>query len=285
MSRDSSQRLAQAQDEDEGVRSVALTRFDGLHAVAAEDDVAHEEPLEIQLGGAPLAVVMRTPGHDEELALGLVLTERIVASPGDVISVRHCSLASDPESDGNVIRVALRRGVKVDLRAVRRNLYASSSCGLCGKVTIENALRQAAPLDDPSAFPVEFFYPLPQRLRQAQSTFTRTGGLHAAGLFDDQGRLLVAREDVGRHNAVDKVVGWAARAGRLPLAAHVLAVSGRISFEIAQKALAARIPVVAAVSAPSSLAIELAAEAGMTLVGFLRQRRLNVYGVRQRVRG
>lgn len=278
-------RLAQAHDEDEGVRRVSLTRFDGSRAAAADDEVVCEEPLEIQLDGAPLAVVMRTPGHDEELTTGLLLGEGIVSRAADLASIRHCSIAERPDSDGNVIRAQLRPGIRVDVAALRRNLYASSSCGLCGTVTIDRALAAAPPLDDPSSFRAEFFYPLPQRLRAAQNVFTRTGGLHAAGLFDAAGHLVAVREDIGRHNAVDKIVGWAARAGRLPLAGHVLVVSGRISYEIAQKALAARLPVVAAVSAPSSLAIELAESAGIALVGFLRERRLNVYGLRRRVVG
>lgn len=283
MSPDSTHRLAQAHDEDEGVWTVALTRCEGTRLRAAEDDVVREEPLEIQLGGAPLAVVMRTPGNDEELALGLLLNEGIIGTPDEVVSIRHCSLATAPEAEGNVLRVRLRRGVKVDLRALRRNLYASSSCGLCGKATIDNALRAAPPLEDGSRFTPDFFHPLPERLRAAQDVFARTGGLHAAGLFDGDGALVVVREDIGRHNAVDKVVGWAARHHRGPLSGHVLAVSGRISYEIAQKALAARIPVVAAVSAPSSLAVQLAEKSGLTLVGFLRGDRLNVYGARERV--
>jgi len=265
------------------VHTVALTRFDGSCPQAGNDDVVREEPLAIHLGRSPFAVVMRTPGADEELVLGLLLNEGLIASADEVKSLRHCSVAASPEADGNVLRVTLARGVTVDLRALRRNLYASSSCGVCGKATIDNALQAALPLEDESTFPVEFFYPLPDRLRAAQDVFDRTGGLHAAGLFDAAGTLVAVREDIGRHNAVDKIVGWAALQRR-PLAGHVLAVSGRISYEIAQKALAARIPVVAAVSAPSSLAVELAERAGLTLVGFLRGQRLNVYGARQRVR-
>lgn len=283
MSHDPSQRLAHDSEEAEGVQTVALTRFEGSCPQAGRDDVVCEEPLEIQLGRSPLAVVMRTPGDDEELVLGLLLNEGIIAGAGDVRSLRHCSVAASPEADGNVLRVSLRRGLAVDLRSLRRNLYASSSCGVCGKATIENALRIAAPLDDDAGFAAEMFYPLPDRLRQAQEVFARTGGLHAAGLFDAGGELIVVREDIGRHNAVDKVVGWAA-VRRRSLAGHVLAVSGRISYEIAQKALAARIPVVAAVSAPSSLAVELAERARLTLVAFLRGRRMNVYGERRRVR-
>lgn len=267
----------------EGTRPVRVTRVAEASAREAPDRVAHEEPLEIQVAGRALAVVMRTPGHDLELVTGFLLTERIVAQVGDVLSVRHCDEAPDPEAAENVVRVRLRPGVGLDLEALRRNLFASSSCGVCGKATREQALATAPPLDDPSRFRAERLFEMPGRLRAAQRLFDATGGLHAAGLFDGEGRLLAAREDVGRHNAVDKVVGWAAREGHLPLAGHVLAVSGRISFEIVQKALAARCPLVAAVSAPSSLAVELATEAGIGLVGFLRGRGLNAYGARERV--
>ena len=263
------------------IEEVAVLRPPGP---AAESDwVAREEPLEIRVQGAPLAVVMRTPGHDEELVLGFLVTERVVTGPSDVVSVRHCSVAPSPEAAGNVMQAVLRPGVPLDLEGLRRNLYASSSCGVCGKATLENALAVAPPLDDPSRFDADFFPKLVQQLRAVQPAFDRTGGLHAAGLFSPQGELLAVREDVGRHNAVDKVVGFAARAGRLPLSGHVLLVSGRISYEIVQKALAARVPVVAAVSAPSSLAVRLADAAGIALVGFLRGERLNVYGARHRI--
>ena len=270
---------------EDALRDVRLVRFAEAESAAADDAVAREEPLEIQIGPVPVAVVMRTPGHDEELALGFLVTERVVRSAAEVASVRHCTVAPDPEAADNVIRATLAPGVAVDFESLRRNLYASASCGICGKATIENVLATAPPLDDPARFPADLFYDLPPRLHQAQEVFARTGGLHAAALFDAGGALQVLREDVGRHNAVDKVVGWALRAGRMPLAGHVLLVSGRISYEIAQKALAARIPVVAAVSAPSSLAVELADGAGMTLVGFLRGRGFNVYGNRERVVG
>jgi len=264
---------------------VARERFREGQGESVDDLVAIEEPLEIQLGGAPLAVVMRTPGHDEELALGFLVTERVVASPAQVLSVRHCRAVSDPDAAENVVRVLLAEGVAVDLDALRRNLYASSSCGICGKATIANALVSAPPLADASRFAPAFLTGLPQRLEAVQPAFAATGGLHAAGLFAPDGELLVVREDVGRHNAVDKVIGWALRAGRLPLAGHVLLVSGRISYELVQKALVARIPVLAAVSAPSSLAIELAERAQLTLVGFLRGRSFNVYGERSRISG
>lgn len=269
----------------EGAREVAVTRVEAGSAREVPDRVAHEEPLEIQVNGVPLAVVMRTPGHDEELATGFLLTERVVAHPDALASVRHCDEAPSPEAADNVVRVRLREGLRVDLEALRRNLFASSSCGICGKATLENAVATAPPLRDASRFEAALLYELPGRLRAAQQLFDATGGLHGAGLFDGEGRLLAAREDVGRHNAVDKVVGWAAREGRLPLAGHVLLVSGRVSYEIVQKALAARCPLVAAVSAPSSLAVSLAEAGGIGLVGFLRGRGLNVYGARHRVVG
>ncbi len=270
-------------DLEEQIVEVQLARPAGPDAGMARDWVAREEPLEIQVNGASLAVVMRTPGHDEELALGFLVTERVVSGPADVVSIRHCSQAPTPEAAGNVIQAVLRPGLLLDLEALRRNLYASSSCGICGKATLESALAAAPPLLDDARFEATFFAGLESRLRATQAAFERTGGLHAAGLFAPDGGLLVVREDVGRHNAVDKVVGWAARAGRLPLAGHVILVSGRISYEIVQKALAARVPVIAAVSAPSSLAVHLAEAAGIALVGFLRGSGLNVYGARERI--
>ena len=268
---------------EEATRPVELLRYRESAVEPRGDHLAHEEPLEIQLGASSLAVVMRTPGHDAELVTGFLVTERVIDDVADLASVRHCSVTPYPEAEDNVVRVTLRPGVRVDLESLRRNLFASSSCGICGKATIENALATAPPVDDPARFPAALLYELPDRLRDAQRVFDETGGLHAAGLFDAEGELLAVREDVGRHNAVDKVIGWAARERGLPLSGHLLLVSGRISYEIAQKALAARIPLVAAVSAPSSLAVDLARESGMTLVGFLRGRGLNVYGLRERV--
>lgn len=267
----------------EGSRRVAVHRYGGGSRREAGDRVAHEEPLEIRLGDETLAVLMRTPGHDRELVTGFLITERIVDALSSVESIHHCSEARSLEGEDNVVRATLRPGFEVDLARLRRNLVASTSCGICGKANVEAALASAAPLDDAARFRADLFYDLPDRLRTAQPVFHETGGLHGAALFDGAGRLLVAREDVGRHNAVDKVVGWAAREGRLPLSGHVLLVSGRISFEITQKALAARVPVVAAVSAPSSLAVALAEASGIALVGFLRGRALNVYGARERI--
>jgi FdhD protein len=269
--------------ESDAVREVEVARFDERGAQQTRDRVACEEPLEIQLGAASLAVVMRTPGHDLELVTGFLVTERVVDSLADVAAVRHCSETPDPAAADNVVRVTLRPGARVDLDKLRRNLFASSSCGVCGKATLENALATAKPLADAARVPASVLLDLPEQLRAAQPGFDETGGLHAAGLFDANGRLLAAREDVGRHNAVDKAIGWAARAGRLPLAGCTLLVSGRASFEIVQKALAARVPIVAAVSAPSSLAVSLAESAGIALVGFLRGRGFNLYGARGRI--
>jgi FdhD protein len=264
---------------------VDLLRCDEDRAAPARDLVAREEPLEIQLCGATLAVVMRTPGHDGELVRGFLVTERVVQRAADITAIRHCTVVSDPDAEDNVINVTLREGVAIDLESLRRNLFASSSCGVCGKATMENALAVAPPLDDPARFEARFFHGLADRLIAAQPIFARTGGLHAAGLLAPDGALLAVREDVGRHNAVDKIIGWALERDRVPLTGHVLMISGRISFEIVQKALAARIPAIAAVSAPSSLAVDLAARAGIMLVGFLRGGRFNVYGQRERLSG
>lgn len=242
-----------------------------------------EEPLEIRIGGIPVAVVMRTPGHDEELVMGFLATEGVVDGPDAVAGVRHCTVVEDPETEGNVMQVTLRPGIEVDWARLRRNLYASSSCGLCGKASIDQLMLRCTPLVDDTRIEVSSLYGLPLRLEAAQTVFARTGGLHAAGLFDAEGEPLVIREDVGRHNAVDKVVGWALERGMLPLRGHVLMVSGRVSYEIAQKTVAAGIPVLAAVSAPSSLAVDLSARAGVTLVAFLRGQRLSVYAGAERI--
>jgi len=266
-------------------REVELHRFDAAGGTGRRRDcVATEEPLEIQLEGRPFAVVMRTPGHDEELVLGLLHGERVIRSRDDVAWLRHCSVAADPASADNHLRVRLTPGVDVDLEKLRRNLFASASCGVCGRATIENLLDADPPVDDASVFRAADVLGLPKRLRAAQAVFDRTGGLHGAGLFDPAGALLVAREDVGRHNAVDKVVGWALRSGRTPLGGHALAVSGRLSYEIVQKAVAARVPLVVAISAPSSLAVDLARAAGVTLAAFVREGGFNVHGPVSRLR-
>lgn len=270
-------------DQHETIREVALTRVERAGATATRDVVACEEPLEIQVRGVPVAVLMRTPGHDEELARGFLVTERVVRTAEEITAVRHCRVVADPAAEDNVIAVSLRADVALDLEALRRNLFTSASCGICGKASIDSALAVAPPLDDPTRVALGTLRAVMDRLAAAQPAFAATGGLHAAGLFAADGTPRVVREDVGRHNAVDKVVGWALERGALPLAGHVLAVSGRVSFEIAQKALAARIPIIAAVSAPTSLAVDLAERAGLTLAGFVRGERMNVYGQRERI--
>jgi FdhD protein len=251
------------------------------------DTLAAEEPLEVRVNGTPVAVTMRTPGDDFDLALGFCLTEGIVADAHAVSAIRYCdpSNPGDPSSVGeyNVVDVRLRSPEPV-ADHLRRNVYTTSSCGLCGSASIAAVRKRAAPVhDDPLRVNADALAALPDRLRNAQRIFERTGGLHAAGLFTADGALRCVREDVGRHNAVDKVIGWAATQGALPLHGHVVLVSGRVAFEIVQKALLAGVPFVAAVSAPSSLAVALADEAGMTLVGFLRGSSMNVYAGAERI--
>jgi FdhD protein len=257
------------------------------------DLLATEEPLGIRVGGQALTLTMRTPGDDIDLAAGFLVSEGIVAAPGDITQVRICSAESCGHGDhgsagddgaGNIADVDLAPGVTV-APALRRNFLTTSACGVCGKTSIaELFVKGHSDLHaDQVRIPPAVLAQLPERLRGAQRVFARTGGLHAAGVFTADGELLCAREDVGRHNAVDKVVGWALREGRLPLAGRVLLVSGRASFELVQKAVLAGIPVLAAVSAPSSLAADLAEEAGLTLVGFLRGGSMNVYSAAQRI--
>ena len=242
------------------------------------DTLVAEEPLEIRVGRVPLAVTMRTPGHDLDLALGFLLTEGIIGTADDVHTARLCAGTDEPNMY-NVADVVLAPGVPAPLTDPTRNFYTTSSCGVCGKASIDAVrTRSRYPVDgDDIRIDARIVTGLPETLRQAQRTFDTTGGLHAAGLFTVDGQLVVAREDVGRHNAVDKVIGWAAREHRLPLAGHVLVVSGRASFELVQKAWMAGLPILAAVSAPSSLAVELAEEAGLTLAGFVRGTTMNVY--------
>jgi FdhD protein len=244
------------------------------------DELAVEEPLEIRIKNRSVSVTMRTPGHDEELAAGFLLTEGIVHERGDILRIEPCP----HDRGGNIANVILSPHVNVDFDQLTRHVFASSSCGLCGKATIEAACQKVDPIESDASIDVATLLSLPDRLRQTQSTFDRTGGLHGAGIFTTDGNLIVAREDVGRHNAVDKVLGHGLLIGLLPFDRHVLMVSGRLSFEIMQKSLAAKIPIVAAVSAPSSLAVELAEESGQTLVGFIRGERMNVYAGKDRVR-
>ncbi len=247
-------------------------------AIRRPDTLAAEEPLEIRVAKKPLAVTMRTPGHDLELTLGFLLTEGIIRAASDVRTAQLCAGDNAPNTY-NVVDVVLADHVPAPEVDPTRNFYTTSSCGVCGKASIDAVRTKSCyPVaDDAAPVAATTLAGLPDVLREAQRTFATTGGLHAAGLFTAGGELLVAREDIGRHNAVDKVIGWALRESHPPLTGHVLLVSGRASFELTQKASMAGIPILAAVSAPSSLAVELAEEVGVTVVGFLRGTTMNVY--------
>jgi FdhD protein len=251
------------------------------------DTLVAEEPLEIRLNGKPLAITMRTPGDDFALAAGFLVSEGVIGAAAEVRNIVYCAGATDDGANTyNVVDVQLAPGVPVPDITLERNVYTTSSCGLCGKASLD-AVRTTTrfPIADTPPVRVEpaLLARLPDRLRAAQRVFDRTGGLHAAALFSEEGELLDIREDVGRHNAVDKLVGRALQEGRLPLSRVILLVSGRASFELAQKAVMAGIPFLAAVSAPSSLAVDLAAETGLTLVGFLRGANMNVYAGDERI--
>jgi FdhD protein len=250
-------------------KRIPLVRCGSGEPVETFDRVAVEEPLEIRLDGHPVAVVMRTPSHDRELAAGFLVTEGIISKVGELRKI-------EPRPEENRVLVFLEEGVSVDLGRLTRHLFTGSSCGLCGKATLEAVFTEFPPIEQPLPVPDAVLLEAPGKLREAQGTFETTGGLHAAGLFSAAGALLVVREDIGRHNAVDKVVGHALLHDIDPTACFLL-VSGRLSFEIMQKALAARIPAVAAISAPSSLAVEFAQKSGQTLVGFLRPPTFNRY--------
>ncbi len=258
-------------------RTVAIARHEGAAAPVVRDDaIAAEEPLEIRVGGQSVAVVMRTPGHDRELAAGFLVTEGIVRRREDVLDLIYCR-GDGGKPEENILDVILAPGAKVDLARLTRHVFTSSSCGICSKATIAAVQAQFPPIAEPLAPRRPVLAALPDRLRAAQAAFDATGGLHASALFEADGTLRVVREDVGRHNALDKVVGHAFFAEGLPLAGTILLVSGRVSFEIMQKALAAGIPAVAAISAPTSAAVEFARASGQVLVGFLRGERMNVY--------
>ncbi len=253
------------------------------------DTLATEEPMEIRLlmgdTKQTVAVTMRTPGADFELAAGFLYGEGIIKSPEDIAKISYCvDRDIDAAQQYNIVNVELRGGHDYDLRPLERHFYTTSACGVCGKASLEQLELRGCPVIAPGPeVSAETIYSLPENLREAQGLFDATGGLHAAALFDPEGNLLALREDVGRHNATDKLVGWALLEGRLPLSDHIVMVSGRSSFEILQKCLTAGVPVVCAISAPSSLAVDVAREFGMTLVGFLRGNRFNVYAGQERV--
>jgi len=290
-------------------QSLSCTRWRMGEAVSDYDLVAHEEPLEIRVNGFSLALIMRTPGHDHALTIGFLKTEGVIQSPEDIASLRHCTEFSTPEAEDNVMQVVLRPEVTFDPKQLRRYFMVGSACGVCGKASLEAILAERGPesrlIETDVRLSSAVLYHLPERMRKAQSGFNLTGALHAAALFDTEGTLLCVREDVGRHNAVDKVVGtrWmmegrarspsaqslnvespsAVSSSTVSQTAQVLMVSGRISYEIVQKAAAANIPFLAAVSAPTSLAVRLADAVGITLVGFLRNQTMNVYSHADRI--
>jgi len=264
-----------------------VTRFRTDGTISRRDDVlAGEEPLEIRFEGRSFTVTMRTPGDDFDLVAGFLVSEGVIWEAGQLISLRYCAgVDEEGQQTFNVVDVQLRPGTPLPDTGMERHVYTSSSCGICGTASIE-AVRKSSHFevaDDEVRVPLEVLASLPDKLRDHQALFEKTGGVHAAGLFSADGELLCLREDVGRHNAVDKVVGWALRAGLLPLRGTVLQVSGRASFELVQKAQLAGIPVLAAVSAPSALSVDLARDAGMTLVGFSRGTSLNCYAFPERI--
>jgi FdhD protein len=265
-----------------------IVSYDGGSAREVVDDLATEEPLEIRLlfgtQTRTAAVTMRTPGNDFELAAGFLSAEGIISRRDDIAAISYCI---DPHIDAaqryNIVNVELARSVAPQLERLERHFTMSSACGVCGKASIEALQTRAHRIEDPVSISLEMIARLPETMRQAQRIFKSTGGLHAAALFDANGSLLALREDVGRHNALDKISGWALLEGRIPLQGCVLLVSGRASYELVQKSIVARIPILCAVSAPSSLAVELAQSFGLTLVGFVRGSRANVYAGSERI--
>lgn len=255
---------------------VKVLKYKGVQALTFPDQVATEEPLEIRVNGKSLSITMRTPGHDKELAAGFLYTEGIIHSPKDITDIVGCQ---NPKSDldENTINVFLRKGAAFDPSKLTRHFYTSSSCGVCGKASLEAVRHNFKPVKSKFKIPKKILFSLPEKLRAAQETFEKTGGLHASALFDSKGKLVVLREDVGRHNALDKVVGWGVLNKKLPFKNLCLLVSGRVSFELMQKSLAAGISLVAAIGAPSSLAVSMARENGQVLVGFLKDKGMNVY--------
>lgn len=273
------------------VAPVTVQKLSGENRTTEPDLLAVEEPLEIRLGFGPahdrqqrsVSVTMRTPGHDDELALGFLYAEGIIQYRSDVLSCRHC--VQEANKEGNVIRVELKPGLMVDWARLERNTFTTSSCGLCGKTTIDAVMAQTpGPVQSDFRVLADVLYRLPDRVRQHQSAFRHTGGIHAAALFDAAGTLRLVREDIGRHNALDKLIGAALWAGWLPLANYGIFLSGRVGVELVQKSWRAGVPLLAAVGAPSSLAVQMGQEGALTVAGFLRDNRFNLYSHPERVR-
>ena len=274
------------------VKNIEIVRRSRNESIQKPDLVAIEEPLEIRVGYGSmsdrqqksLSVTMRTPGHDFELALGFLFTEGIIHDCNQVESIKHCEDVNKPDEKENVVRVELQPDVRLDFEKLQRHFYTSSSCGVCGKSSIDSVKVSCSVIDSKLTISANLIHDLPQSLRKQQAVFEHTGGLHASALFDDTGKLLMLREDVGRHNALDKIVGASLLEEQTPLSNRILLLSGRASFELIQKAAVAGIPIVAAVGAPSSLAVQMAGEMGMTLLGFVRDEKFNVYSHSHRVR-
>jgi FdhD protein len=273
------------------VKHIDVTKVTTSGIEQKPDLLAIEEPLEIRIGFGSLgdrhqqslSVTMRTPGHDFELAIGFLFTEGIIQHVDQVESVKYCEEVGKQEEKGNVVRVELNPEVPIDFGKLQRHFYTSSSCGVCGKSSIESVKVACQQLADGFSIPASLIHQLPDKLRKAQTVFEYTGGLHAVGLFNKAGELILLREDVGRHNALDKAIGAMVLKKQVPLSDYALLVSGRASFELVQKAAVAGIPVLVAVGAPSSLAVALAKESGMTLLGFVRNERFNIYCGDQRI--
>lgn len=272
------------------VAPVQIDSFHQLQHVKQDDLLVVEEPMEIQVVHGPrhqrqknsLAITMRTPGHDLELTLGFLLSEGIISQRAEVVGIRHCQ--QEAEAIGNVVRVELAESVPLDAAFLQRNFLASASCGICGKASLAGIQEMACQhLSSKVRFSAQLIHGLSDQVRTQQAIFSHTGGLHAAALFDAEGRLLHVREDIGRHNALDKLIGIALETKHVPLSDHLIFLSGRIGFELVQKALMAGCPVLAAVGAPSSLAVQLAAQHGMSLLGFVRSQRFNVYCGEERI--
>lgn len=265
------------------IRQTPILRCTGDRVREETADVlAVEEPLELRVEGRPIAVLMRTPGADRELAAGFLLTEGIIKSARDLFDITAC-VTPGAAGKGNAVDAALANPGSLDFEKLTRHVFTSSSCGVCSKASIDAVMKRRKPIDDELRVAASVVLALPARLARAQTAFKQTGGLHACALFDSAGKLLAVREDVGRHNALDKLIGWAILEKRTPLRGHVLLLSGRTSFEMMQKAHAAGIPVVAAISAPTSLAVEFASESGQTLAGFVRGRSMNLYTGAERI--
>lgn len=268
------------------VNPIALTKWKEGKLTSTPDLVATEEPLEIRLGYGPMdnrvekkvAITMRTPGHDFELSLGFLFNEGIISSNDHVLSIKYCSNYGKEENKENVVRVELKEGVEPKLKSLERNFYTTSSCGICGKASIDSVTTSCTHIINSSLeIKAELVKKLPEIQNQKQLVFKHTGGLHSSALFNQKGELINLFEDVGRHNALDKLIGWGIQTSRIPFSDFILLVSGRVSFELIQKAFMAHLPIVVAIGAPSSLAVDFADEAGITLVGFTKKESFNIY--------